>query len=441
MNHWIKIALITITISFSSCPNASDNNGIHYERMATMSRNLDEYFSTLRDLGTFNGSVYFFYNNKEVLRRSYNVALEQSDLFVSTESQFAIQSVSKLLAHVVVLLMEQEGKLDRTDLVQNYFPDFDNEKAITIQHLLDHQSGLPRELSIDPQLKRSISPFDLVDYISDEVLHFDPGTSYLYSNLGYQLLFSIVSKIERRSFELVLQDLLFDKLAMKDTGGFAEVSSEKLSFPAFPHHVADGVIKQIDLVHLRPYEFGQGQIFSTLTDLHRLLKFLQRNEIGIEMENLQGVISKNGGGKGGLSQVYMDRSKSYGFIILSNIDSWSLGSVLRDSINIIEGKHYELPSVIVRKPVHIDREVLEAYVGTYIFSSIGHIKAKFEVIDDMLHLIEEDGAVTKLSAQNSHTFFEPADNSQHIEFVVNGNEVIAILHISGFQVVGERIGL
>ncbi|MEJ2585721.1 MAG: serine hydrolase, partial [Robiginitalea sp.] len=146
---------------------------------------LDTYLEKLTSLNQFNGAVLLKKDGKVLLRKAYNMASDTSGTFyVTTESQFDLRSVAKLFAKVAVRQLEKGGRLAPEDSLGTYVPGFPHGSEITVQHLMEHSSGLPRELNDSIQNTLALSPEEVVALAARESLEFRPGTREQYSNVG-----------------------------------------------------------------------------------------------------------------------------------------------------------------------------------------------------------------------------------------------------------------
>lgn len=66
---------------------------------------------------------------------------------VALQSKFIIASVSKVFIKVAILKLAEQGKLNISDSLAKFLPDFPNATKITVEQLMFHKSGLPREIS------------------------------------------------------------------------------------------------------------------------------------------------------------------------------------------------------------------------------------------------------------------------------------------------------
>ena len=150
---------------------------------------------------------------------------------ISKNSKFRIGSITKQFTAVAILKLHQQERLNISDPIQRFFPDFHkyqdtitNEKhSITIEHLLTHTSGL----ADDWYLFKTLSPrvvypnsarrFFLDDYLKDYPVQSKPGTVFSYSNFGYVLLGLIIEIASGKSYEDYVQTELFDVAGMENT--------------------------------------------------------------------------------------------------------------------------------------------------------------------------------------------------------------------------------
>jgi CubicO group peptidase (beta-lactamase class C family) len=119
---------------------------------------------------------------------------------------------------MLIMLLENEGKLNLSDSIGMYLPEYIHGK-ITIEQLLTHQSGVPNYTISDDYLAEILSkpyPIDeLVNSFCSDSLEFEPGSRFRYSNSGFVLLSLIIEKITSKTYAQVLKEKIFDKLKMQ----------------------------------------------------------------------------------------------------------------------------------------------------------------------------------------------------------------------------------
>ncbi len=138
---------------------------------------------------------------------------------VTAKTNFRLASVTKQFTATAILLCEHDGKLTLDDPVSKHLANWPAyATAITIRHLLQHESGLrPYDANVrdnTPQLNDK----DVLTFVQQQTdLLFEPGSAYRYSNTGYAILALIVEKASGLSFAEMLKHRIFKPLGMKGT--------------------------------------------------------------------------------------------------------------------------------------------------------------------------------------------------------------------------------
>lgn len=140
---------------------------------------------------------------------------------LTPQTRFRLGSVSKLFTATAVLILRDEGRLRLEDPVDKYLPwftvtnPFAGRPAITIEQLLTHTSGLPREAPFPywtthdfpdrEALRASLGGISLLAR---------PGEVYRYSNLGVSLLGEIVAAVSGESWAAFVDRRVLSPLGM-----------------------------------------------------------------------------------------------------------------------------------------------------------------------------------------------------------------------------------
>ena len=110
---------------------------------------LDEYFDYIEEFRKIQWSSSYTKRDERLLFKEYIMSDENGSLHIHKQSQFDIHSISKLMAKAAIYDLEKKSRISTSDLVSNYIDDFPNGDKMTIQHLMDNQSGLPRGFEED----------------------------------------------------------------------------------------------------------------------------------------------------------------------------------------------------------------------------------------------------------------------------------------------------
>ena len=142
------------------------------------------------------------------------------------DTMFRMASNTKPTIAAAIAILVEQGKLNFNDNVRKHIPSFDNYRAgyIKINHLISHTSGFrigpiflsplvqkSTEYPNAPCLQAEVDRFGQIG--ADEPL----GTSYSYSNAGYNSLGALVEVASGNKLEVFLKEHIFQPLGMKDS--------------------------------------------------------------------------------------------------------------------------------------------------------------------------------------------------------------------------------
>lgn len=165
------------------------------------------------------GCAYAVLKNGEIVNENY---LGFSNLNyrvpVSDSTLFAIASMDKQITATAIMILEEEGKLSVDNAISSYFDSLQSSwKAITIQHVLTHTSGLPDEVAktYDDRYLIEYTSDELFDHIKGLPLDFNPGESWNYSDANFFLLQLIVEKVSGIPYEDFLKKRMLEPLGIR----------------------------------------------------------------------------------------------------------------------------------------------------------------------------------------------------------------------------------
>ncbi|NUN08442.1 MAG: beta-lactamase family protein [Ignavibacteriaceae bacterium] len=212
---------------------------------------------------------------------SYYGIKRRNDSLISVDnrnSAFEIGSVTKTFTATLLAKLAYEGKVLLDDPVKKFLPVKMRQsslggKEITLKHLANHTSGIPKEpenISFDWSIEGS--PYKVYDktrlyyYISQQlVLRSVPGEKREYSNLGGGLLGHILTLITNTSYESLLLESICEPLGMIRT--FVSIDSARLQYLVPGRTPSGDKTANWDLNVLT----GGGGIKSTAEDLSKYL--------------------------------------------------------------------------------------------------------------------------------------------------------------------------
>ena len=167
---------------------------------------------------------------------------------VTLAQRFQIGSITKSFAAIVVLQLQQEGRLRVQDSIFRHLPWLPAEAGfgdITLHHLLTHTSGMPEGHPVFPissaQRPRQSRP---------------PGTGFHYSNWAYEVLGYLIEALDGVSFAESVRRRILEPLGMRDT--VAAISTKER---------AREVRSYVPMLQDRPFVRGAALVPAPLLDM------------------------------------------------------------------------------------------------------------------------------------------------------------------------------
>lgn len=209
---------------------------------------------------------------------------------------FELASVSKQFTAMIIMMLQEKGKLQYDDSISKYVQV--PYRGITIRHLLTHTSGLPDYQDImDKHWDKSkvAGNPDIFAYLNQYAPPslFAPGEKYTYSNTGYVLLASIAEKASGKDFIDMCRSWIFKPLKMKDTDIRSPEEKAKVkNFAAGHLKDSTGQYLNANKFHASDYTVwlgnrkGPGRISSTAKDLLKWDKALYTDKL-VKQSTLQ----------------------------------------------------------------------------------------------------------------------------------------------------------
>ena len=219
---------------------------------------LDQLLST-----DVNGAALVAKDGEILYSKGFGMADAASKRANSPETRFRIGSITKQFTAMAMLILESRGLLKRSDSICDYIDDCPEAwKAVTIEHLLDHTSGIAN-FTDRPNFNalKAASPAQTVAGVADIPLKWAPGESFSYTNTGYVLLGMVIEEVSGNSYAAFLQDEIFGPLGMEDSG-YEDGNTPGLATGySSDFNVAD----QLDM----SVPYAAGGLYSTVLDLNR----------------------------------------------------------------------------------------------------------------------------------------------------------------------------
>lgn len=318
---------------------------------------------------------------------------------VDGDTIFEIGSITKVFTSLLLADMVQRGEVALDDPIEKYLPKAvgapaRNGRQITLAHLAEHTSGLPRlpgNMSLWNLVWNRANPYaaytvkQMYEFLSICELTREIGAEYEYSNFGAGVLGHVLGLRANMGYEALIQQRICQPLGLTNTG--ITLSPELKSRHAQGHNARGRAVSNWDI----PALAGCGALHSNARDMLRFVAAnmgLEKSELSPAMEAQQiprheagsskmqiglawhiasrgdsQIIWHNGGTGGYRSFAGFDRKKKIGVVILAN----SANSVDDIGFHLLD-KSFPLKSFkppTQRTAIQLEPRLLDICVGRY----------------------------------------------------------------------------
>ena len=198
------------------------------------------------------------------------------------DTMFNIMSMTKPVTATAILMLQDEGKLNVTDPVAKYLPEFAGLKSpsgkpanLTIAQILTHTSGLGEASGPAAQQAKTLA--DLVPLWLAAPMKYEPGAKWQYTQSGINAAARIVEVVSGQTFPTFLSLRLFGPLGLKHTTHTP--TKDEIPLIATPY-TKNKTTGQLDAVAINPPApgtrppTGNAGLYSTARDYARFCQML-----------------------------------------------------------------------------------------------------------------------------------------------------------------------
>lgn len=249
-------------------------------------KNIDDLFQSYSSYNRFIGNVLISQNDTIIYQKSFGYANLKEGKKNTSNSIFSIASLTKSLTAVGIMKLVEDRKVTLETPISRYFPNFisADSSQITIQHLLNHSSGIQANIGRTDDEGNGIMPevnpttlHELLAKFKDSKLNFEPGTSYDYNNFGYLLLANIIEKASGLTYANYMEQAVFKPANMKNTASASFTDIHQRTFPYLGLGMNE--LKKVDAPLHTSWLMGAAEINSTTVDLYNFLQALDKGII------------------------------------------------------------------------------------------------------------------------------------------------------------------
>jgi CubicO group peptidase (beta-lactamase class C family) len=360
-------------------------------------------------------AVCFIHEGKPVWIEGFGVTDSKSRRPIGERTIFSLQSTSKNITAVAVMLAVQRGLLHLDEPITTYLPDFTVQSRfeslpapkMTLRLLLSHRAGFTHEAPVGNNYDPAFPDFEThVQSISRTWLRFPVGERYRYSNLGIDLAGHILQTVSGMPFAECLETWIFGPLGMTDSTVATEVYAKRadralghaehyaavpLKTPLIP---SGGVYSSArDMAAYLTFHLNKGNFAGkTLLDeklWNEMHSFSLGGDYGLGVvrielrygDNTLRMLNHNGGGFGFGSVFDYCPQAQLGWVALFNQQGdggYRFGeSLINDTLTGRHGAHRPRLPAADLAPIELQKDQLEQFVGRYIGRSLSN-EIKFQ---------------------------------------------------------------
>jgi CubicO group peptidase (beta-lactamase class C family) len=242
----------------------------------------------------FAGVVRVDRDGRVELAKAYGSAHRGYGIPNAVDTRFGLASGTKALTALSIVSLVEEGRLDLDTTARSMLgedlPLIDD--GVTVEHLLAHRSGIGDYFDEDvvtsmtdyvmpvPVHRLATTP-DYLAVLDGYPQVFPPGERFAYNNGGFVVLALIAERAGGMPFPELVRTRVCVPAGMRDT---EFLRSDEPSARAALGYL-DGAGLRTNVLHLPVRGSGDGGVYSTAADIHRLWSALYAGQI-VSMDRL-----------------------------------------------------------------------------------------------------------------------------------------------------------
>ena len=333
-----------------------------------------------------------------VWARGFGHADVDADQPMESDTRFRMASHSKLFTATAIMQLREEGRIRLDDPVTDYLQWFTYQTAspddppVTIEQLLTHSSGLPREAGSHWTDFDFPTADEVRALMQDRVAPFSPEVRWKYSNLAYTIAGMLVEEVSGMSWADYLQQNIFDPLGMGASSvdqpdpmlatgyGRRMPDGSRQVFPfvdARGMAAATGLTSNVeDMARFVSAQFRQGarggdQLLSTasLREMHRVrmleTTWTRGQGIGFSVQRRDGTlyVGHGGGYPGYTTNTTIQLDSEVGVIVLTNTNDSNPAQIAQQLMETVG--HAVAEATAVQPDVAVWDPAWERFAGVY----------------------------------------------------------------------------
>jgi len=304
---------------------------------------------------------------KLIWSKHYGHAEQVTKRAADNDTDYRIGSITKQFTVLALLQLVEQGKMRLSDPIEKYVPEIRSVQGappgaspITLLQVATMMSGLAREPGCANHSEGPLSVWQkkVLECLPATRYEFEPGTQFLYSNIGYATLGLAIERAGGTPYTAQVEERIFKPLGMSRSAfeptalrqnlahGYVRTGANTVpnrsradaELDGRGYRVPNGAIFSTinDLAKFVAWELGEGpalikketqdanylRVYSA-TDTRNTLSMTSGYGLGFQVQRRGDVVMLGHGGStaGYLAAAFFNRSKKVGVVVLRNCDS------------------------------------------------------------------------------------------------------------------------
>jgi CubicO group peptidase (beta-lactamase class C family) len=204
-------------------------------------------------------------NGKVVRSEGYGLASVELNVPVTPQTIFQSGSVGKQFTATAVMMLVEAGKIGLDDPLTHYFPQGPAWwQRVTVRELLSHTAGFT-DYPKDFNYRKDYTEDQLLTIVEAIPPAYPPGTSWMYSNMGFLTLGILIHRVTGEFYGDYLQEKIFKPLDMSSTRIINE--ADIIPNRSAGYRLVEGKLKNQEWVAPALNTTADGSLYFSILDL------------------------------------------------------------------------------------------------------------------------------------------------------------------------------
>ena len=199
----------------------------------TMGQEMEELISGKMESDNLVGvSAALILDDSVIWKKGFGYADKENHVRMTENTVVNIESVTKTFTALAIMQLQEQGKLDIDQPLNNYLPQFrpmtrgEDLNSLTVKTVITHSSGLQTDILKNGDLATG-KYTDVLGFINETYLFYPPGLVESYSSAGYNILGHLIKEVSKQDYPDYIRQNIFVPLGMDHSGFFMDSLQNK----------------------------------------------------------------------------------------------------------------------------------------------------------------------------------------------------------------------